>query len=273
MTTLEAIILKAWENREDIRPGIKSPFAEAIREAIQLLDSGEYRIAEKRVGTWHVNEWLKTAVLLSFRLFPNLRYTQPTVCFDKVPLKFENWNKEDFEKAGIRAVPGAIVRQGSFLGYNTVVMPSFVNIGSYIGSGTLIDSFATIGSCAQVGQNCHISANVLLGGVLEPIQASPVIIEDNCFIGARCDIVEGALIEEGAVLGMGVAIGGSTPIVDRSSGKIIYGRVPAYSVVVPGSLPSKDNASGPALSCAVIVKKVTAETRAKTGINELLRVA
>lgn len=273
MNTLEAIIHQAWEHRTEIQPGVDGPFAEAIREVIQLLDRGEYRIAEKRNDSWRVNEWLKKAVLLSFRLLPNQRSTQPTICYDKVPLKFEYWSERDFDKAGIRVVPGAIVRKGSYLGDNTIIMPSFINIGSYVGAGTLVDSYATIGSCAQVGSNCHISANVLLGGVLEPLQANPVIVEDNCFIGARCDIVEGAIIEEGAVLGMGVAIGASTPIVDRSTGDIYYGRVPAYSVVVPGSLPPKNNQTGPSLACAVIVKKVTAETRAKTSLNELLRVA
>jgi 2,3,4,5-tetrahydropyridine-2-carboxylate N-succinyltransferase len=271
MNTLAVIINQAWENKASIAPGIKGQFADAIFESIQLLDSGEQRVAEKKGNTWIVNDWLKKAVLLSFRLLPNVRLEHPTVCFDKVPLKFDDWVKKDFEQAGLRIVPGAVVRFGSYLGSDTVVMPSFVNIGSYVDSGTMIDSYATIGSCAQIGKNCHISANVLVGGVLEPLQASPVIIEDNCFIGARCDIVEGVIIEEGAVIGMGVALGQSTPIYDRETGQITYGRVPSYSVVVPGSLPPKDGKVGPGLNCAVIVKRVTAETKAKTSLNELLR--
>jgi 2,3,4,5-tetrahydropyridine-2-carboxylate N-succinyltransferase len=273
MNTLAAIINQAWESRTSIAPGIKGQFADAIYESIQLLDRGEQRVAEKKGQTWQVNDWLKKAVLLSFRLFPNILSSQPMVCYDKVPLKFDNWDKKDFEQARIRVVPGAVVRMGSYLGNDTVVMPSFVNIGSFVDSGTMIDSYATIGSCAQVGKNCHISANVLIGGVLEPLQASPVIIEDNCFIGARCDIVEGVIIEEGAVIGMGVALGQSTPIVDRESGQVTYGRVPSYSVVVPGNLPSKDGKIGPGLNCAVIVKRVTAETKAKTSLNELLRAS
>lgn len=272
MNTLAAIIEQAWENKANIGPDTKGQVAEAIYEAIQLLDKGKQRIAEKQGDVWQTHAWLKKAILLAFRLFPNVYKTQPTVCHDKIPLKFEGWDKQDFEKAGIRIVPGAIVRMGSYLESDTVIMPSFINIGAYIGAGTMIDTWSTIGSCAQIGKNCHISGGVGIGGVLEPVQANPVIIEDNCFIGARSEIAEGVIVAEGAVISMGVFIGASTKIVNRQTGDITYGYIPPYSVVVPGTVPGKDPGQ-PSLNCAVIVKQVTAETKAKTSINELLRAS
>lgn len=272
MNTLAAIIDQAWDNKESIIPGMKGQFADAIYESIQLLDQGEHRVAEKKGDEWHTNVWLKKAVLLAFRLFPNIHRTEPTICYDKIPLKFEGWDKKDFEKAGVRIVPGAVIRLGSYLACNTVVMPSFVNIGAYVGEGTMIDTWSTIGSCAQIGKLCHISGGVGIGGVLEPLQANPVIIEDNCFIGARSEIAEGVIVGEGAVISMGVFLGASTKIVNRQTGEITYGYVPPYSVVVPGTVPGGEPGQ-PALNCAVIVKRVTAETKAKTSLNELLRAS
>src|SRR5688572_15849065 len=270
--TLQAIIDAAWEERETIGSGGGGELREAVEEAIALLDSGRARVAEKGPEGWRVNQWLKKAVLLSFRLNP----MEPiaggpggAAWWDKVPSKFLGWGEEAFAAAGFRAVPGAIVRRGAFVGKGAVLMPSFVNIGAYVDEGTMVDTWATVGSCAQIGKNVHISGGTGIGGVLEPLQAGPVIIEDNCFIGARSEVAEGVIVEEGAVLSMGVFIGASTKIVERETGEVHMGRVPAYSVVVPGTLPGRDR--GPGLACAVIVKRVDARTRSKTGINELLR--
>lgn len=262
MEKLIKTIEDAWEGRETITPGDWS--AVAIGEALSLLDRGDVRIAEKTAEGWKVNTWLKKAVLLSFRISEN-KMIEGGPWYDKVPLKFAKWSASDFEKSGIRAVPGSIVRYGAYIASGVVLMPSFVNIGAYVGEGTMVDTWATVGSCAQVGKNCHISGGAGIGGVLEPVQADPVIIEDNCFIGARSEVAEGMLVEEGAVLSMGVYLGKSTPILDRASGEISFGKIPAYSVVIPGIVPEKNTYA------AVIVKKVDAGTRAKTSINELLR--
>ncbi|HKR25378.1 MAG TPA: 2,3,4,5-tetrahydropyridine-2,6-dicarboxylate N-succinyltransferase [Allosphingosinicella sp.] len=265
---LERVIDAAWEDRDNLGPGVKG----AVETAIGLLDSGEARVAEKGPGGWTVNQWLKKAVLLSFRLNPMEAIPGGpggAPWWDKVPSKFTGWDAARFEAAGFRAVPGAIVRRGAHIARNAVLMPSFVNIGAHVGEGTMIDTWATVGSCAQIGANVHISGGTGIGGVLEPLQAGPVIVEDDCFIGARSEVAEGVIVEQGAVISMGVFIGASTKIVDRATGEVVYGRVPAYSVVVPGTLPGK--AGGPGLACAVIVKRVDARTRSKTGINELLR--
>ncbi len=270
---LRTVIERAWEERDAISSSTGGEMREAVRAAIDALDAGQARVAEKGPDGWTVNQWLKKAVLLSFRLNP----MEPIPggpggahWWDKVPSKFAGWGENRFGAAGFRAVPGAIVRRGAFIGRNAVLMPSFVNIGAYVDEGTMVDTWATVGSCAQIGKNVHISGGTGIGGVLEPLQAGPVIIEDDCFIGARSEVAEGVVVERGAVLSMGVFIGASTKIVDRESGEILIGRVPAYSVVVPGSLPSKTG-SGPSLACAVIVKRVDAQTRSKTSINELLR--
>ncbi|HEX8668333.1 MAG TPA: 2,3,4,5-tetrahydropyridine-2,6-dicarboxylate N-succinyltransferase [Allosphingosinicella sp.] len=268
---LQATIEAAWERREEIGAG-DGEVREAVEAAIRLLDSGEARVAEKGHGGWQVNQWLKKAVLLSFRLTPMEAISGGpggASWWDKVPSKFAGWGPDRFAAGGFRAVPGAIVRRGAFVAKGAVLMPSFVNIGAYVGEGTMVDTWATVGSCAQIGRNVHISGGTGIGGVLEPLQAGPVIIEDDCFIGARSEVAEGVVVEEGAVLSMGVFIGASTKIVDRASGEVFMGRVPAYSVVVPGTLPAKDG--GPSLACAVIVKRVDAKTRSKTSINELLR--
>jgi 2,3,4,5-tetrahydropyridine-2-carboxylate N-succinyltransferase len=271
---------KAWERRETLKPSTRGRAREAVDEAISLLDSGRFRVAEKdpKTGAWTTHPWLKKAVLLSFRLHPNrIMHTGRGVFeqgalgpwWDKVPGKFATWNEAKFTEAGFRAVPGAIVRRGAFIAKNVVLMPSFVNIGAYVDEGTMIDTWATVGSCAQIGKNVHISGGAGIGGVLEPLQAGPTIIEDGCFIGARSEVAEGVIVGEGAVLSMGVFLSGSTKIVDRATGEVFRGRVPPYSVVVPGALP--DPKGGPSLACAVIVKRVDAQTRAKTGVNELLR--
>jgi 2,3,4,5-tetrahydropyridine-2-carboxylate N-succinyltransferase len=266
--TIEA----AWERRDSVGAGDRD-VAEAVEAAIASLDSGEARVAERGAdGGWTVNQWLKKAVLLSFRLSPMEAIPGGpggAAWWDKVPSKFLGWDAARFAAAGFRAVPGAIVRHGAFIAPGAVLMPSFVNIGASVGEGTMVDTWATVGSCAQIGRNVHISGGTGIGGVLEPLQAGPVIIEDDCFIGARSEVAEGVIVEQGAVLSMGVFLGASTKIVDRASGEIFYGRVPAYSVVVPGTLPGK--AGGPGLACAVIVKRVDERTRAKTSINELLR--
>jgi 2,3,4,5-tetrahydropyridine-2-carboxylate N-succinyltransferase len=263
----------AFEQREGIGPSTKGAARDAVEAALDLLDRGEARVAERGAnGDWKVNQWLKKAVLLSFRLTPMEAIPGGpggALWWDKVPSKFEGWDAARFTEAGFRAVPGAIVRRGAFVGKGAVLMPSFVNIGAHVGEGTMIDTWATVGSCAQIGRNVHISGGTGIGGVLEPLQAGPVIIEDDSFIGARSEVAEGVVVEQGAVISMGVFLGASTKIVDRASGEVIYGRVPAYSVVVPGTLPGKDG--GPGLACAVIVKRVDAKTRSKTGINELLR--
>jgi 2,3,4,5-tetrahydropyridine-2,6-dicarboxylate N-succinyltransferase len=269
---LERVIDAAWEERDGIGPGTKGEVRGAVEAAIALLDSGAARVAEKGAGGWTVNQWLKKAVLLSFRLNPMAAIPGGpggATWWDKVPSKFLGWDEAAFGAAGFRAVPGAIVRRGAFVAKGAVLMPSFVNIGAYVGEGTMIDTWATVGSCAQIGANVHISGGTGIGGVLEPLQAGPVIVEDDCFIGARSEVAEGVVVEQGAVISMGVFIGASTKIVDRATGEVSYGRVPAYAVVVPGTLPGKDG--GPSLACAVIVKRVDAQTRSKTGINELLR--
>jgi 2,3,4,5-tetrahydropyridine-2-carboxylate N-succinyltransferase len=273
----------AWEARDTLNTEYRGKYREAVQGALEMIDCGRFRVADKADGQWVVHDWLKKAVLLSFRLNANqLMHTgrglfeeAPIGPFwDKVPNKFAKWTDKTFQDAGFRAVPGAIVRHGAFIGKNVVLMPSFVNIGAFVDEGTMVDTWATVGSCAQIGKNVHLSGGVGIGGVLEPLQASPTIIEDNCFIGARSEVVEGCIIREGSVLGMGVFIGKSTRIVDRSTGEVFYGEVPPYSVVVAGSMPSSNataNTAAPNLYCAVIVKRVDAQTRSKTGINELLR--
>ncbi|MDB5721448.1 MAG: dapD [Alphaproteobacteria bacterium] len=270
---LQTIIEAAWEDRDSIGASTSGDTRNAVDQAIGLLDSGRARVAEKGPDGWTVNQWLKKAVLLSFRLNPMEAIPGGpggATWWDKVPSKFLDMSEGDFSEAGFRAVPGAIVRRGAFIGKGAVLMPSFVNIGAFVGEGTMVDTWATVGSCAQIGRNVHISGGTGIGGVLEPLQAGPVIIEDDCFIGARSEVAEGVIIERGAVLSMGVFLGASTKIVDRDSGEIHIGRVPAYSVVVPGTLPPRDG-TGPSLACAVIVKRVDARTRSKTSINELLR--
>ena len=269
---LEKIINESFEKKEKVGPKSDKKLVKAINETIELVDSGKIRVANKIGGDWVVNQWIKKAILLSFRINKMEMMKGPyTTWYDKVPGKTVNWKEKDWKNAGYRHVPNGVVRKGAYIAKNVVLMPSFVNLGAYVDEGTMIDTWASVGSCAQVGKNCHISGGAGIGGVLEPLQAGPVIIEDNCFIGARSEIAEGVLVEEGAVLSMGVYIGASTKIVDRNSGEIHYGKVPAYSVVVPGSLPNKANPDGPSLYCAVIVKKVDEKTRSKTSINDLLR--
>jgi 2,3,4,5-tetrahydropyridine-2-carboxylate N-succinyltransferase len=269
--TLESVIDAAFERRADITPGrVPAELAEALDHVIQGLNAGHLRVAEKVDGIWVTSQWLKKAVLLYFRTHDNQIVAGPgTAWFDKVPLRFQDYTPDRFRADGVRVVPMAVARTGSFIGRNVVMMPSFVNIGAYVGDGTMVDTWATVGSCAQIGKNVHLSGGVGIGGVLEPLQANPTIIEDNCFVGARSEIVEGVIVEENSVISMGVFIGQGTRIYDRSSGQVHYGRVPSGSVVVPGTLPSADGSH--ALSCAVIVKRVDAQTRAKTSINELLR--
>lgn len=276
---LAAHIDAAWERRDELSPQSKGADVEAIEAALDLLDSGEARVASRGSdGVWSTQQWLKKAVLLSFRITPNQLIgaahgnaidPSPGPWWDKVHSKFRGWGDASFQKAGFRAVPGAIVRRGSFIGRNVVLMPSFVNIGAYVDEGTMVDTWATVGSCAQIGKHVHISGGAGIGGVLEPVQANPTIIEDNCFIGARSEVAEGVIVREGAVLAMGTFITQSTKIVDRATGAVSRGEIPPYSVVVPGSLP--DPKGGPSLACVVIVKRVDAQTRAKTGVNELLR--
>ncbi|MDE1484189.1 2,3,4,5-tetrahydropyridine-2,6-dicarboxylate N-succinyltransferase [Xenorhabdus bovienii] len=268
---IQAIIGNAFENRTDITPStVDEATRSAVNQVIQMLDSGKLRVAEKIAGQWVTHQWLKKAVLLSFRINDNqVIEGAESRYFDKVPMKFADYDQSRFEKEGFRVVPPAAVRQGAYIARNSVLMPSYVNIGAYVDEGTMVDTWATVGSCAQIGKNVHLSGGVGIGGVLEPLQANPTIIEDNCFIGARSEIVEGVIVEEGAVISMGVYIGQSTKIYDRETGEIHYGRVPAGSVVVSGNLPSKDGSYS--LYCAVIVKKVDAKTRGKVGLNELLR--
>lgn len=271
MKEIQKIIEQAFEDRANISPSSVDPEVKnSILAALDLLNKGHARVAEKMNGEWVVNQWLKKAVLLSFRINDNqVMHAGESTYFDKVPLKYEGYGRADFNKDGVRVVPGASVRTGSFIGQNVVVMPSFVNIGAFVNDGCMIDTWATVGSCAQIGKNVHLSGGVGIGGVLEPLQAGPTIIEDNCFIGARSEIVEGVIVEEGSVISMGVYIGQSTKIFDRETGEVHYGRVPAGSVVVPGTLPSSCGTCQ--LYAAIIVKKVDAKTLAKTGINELLR--
>jgi 2,3,4,5-tetrahydropyridine-2,6-dicarboxylate N-succinyltransferase len=275
---LEKTIDAAFERREEIGPTTKGAVRESVDQALDLLDRGTARVAERAAdGAWKVNQWLKKAVLLSFRL--NDMSVIPggpahAAWWDKVPSKFNNWDDKSFRAAGFRAVPGCVVRRSAYIAPGVVLMPSFVNLGAYVDTGTMVDTWATVGSCAQIGKNCHISGGVGIGGVLEPLQAGPVIVEDNCFIGARSEVAEGVIVREGAVLSMGVFIGASTRIVDRETGAVVQGEVPPYSVVVPGSMPGAPHRNGkaaPNLYCAVIVKRVDEKTRAKTSINELLR--
>jgi 2,3,4,5-tetrahydropyridine-2-carboxylate N-succinyltransferase len=280
---LESVINAAWDDRDNVGLNTKGEIRDAVEEALAGLDNGTIRTAEP-LGNhkWQVNEWAKKAVLLSFRLNdmeiipggPTDPELGPSVWWDKVPSKFAGWGANRFREAGFRAVPNCVVRRSAFIAKGVVLMPSFVNLGAYVDQGSMVDTWATVGSCAQIGKNVHLSGGVGIGGVLEPLQASPVIIEDNCFIGARSEVVEGVIVEEGSVLSMGVFISATTKIIDRSTGEIFIGRVPSYSVVVPGSLPGKplpDGTPGPSLSCAVIVKRVDAQTRSKTSINDLLR--
>ena len=273
---LRAAIEALWEERDTLSSGTSGEARAVIMAALEALDAGKLRVAEPTPGGWVVHEWLKKAVLMSFRISDAapMPGAGGAPVFDKVAMKFAGWGENRFADAGFRAVPGAVVRHSAHIAPGVILMPCFVNVGAYVGSGTMIDTWATVGSCAQVGRNCHISGGVGLGGVLEPLQASPVIIEDDCFIGARSEVAEGVVVERGSVLAMGVFLGASTRIIDRASGEVFLGRVPAYSVVVPGSLPGKplpDGTPGPALACAVIVKRVDERTRAKTSINELLR--
>ena len=269
-TELKNKIESAWENITKISPN-DTDIADAVNEVIKKLDNGQFRIAEKNGNDWIVNQWLKKAVLISFRINDNEILKGPyTSWYDKVKGKTVDWNEDQWKEAGYRHVPNGTVREGSFIGKGVVLMPSFVNIGAYIDEGTMVDTWATVGSCAQIGKNCHLSGGVGIGGVLEPLQANPVIIEDNCFVGARAEVAEGVIVREGSVLSMGVYLGASTKIVNRSTGEISYGEVPAYSVVVPGSLPNEDPKK-PSLYCVVIVKTVDENTRKKTSINDLLR--
>jgi 2,3,4,5-tetrahydropyridine-2-carboxylate N-succinyltransferase len=277
LTELQATIDAAWEDRNAVSAETKGAVRDAVDAALDALDGGEVRVAEKVDGAWRVNQWLKKAVLLSFRLndmTPIAGGPGDGNWYDKVASKFDGWSTERFAEAGFRAVPNCVVRHSAYLAPGVVLMPSFVNLGAYVDSGTMVDTWATVGSCAQVGRNCHISGGAGIGGVLEPVQADPVIIEDNCFIGARSEVAEGVIVEEGSVLSMGVYLGASTKIYDRETGEIHMGRVPAYSVVVPGSLPGRpapDGGPGASLYCAVIVKRVDKQTRDKTSINDLLR--
>jgi len=278
LADLQPVVDAAWENRDTISPATKGAEREAVEETLQALDNGSARVAEKTEDGWVVNQWLKKAVLLSFRLNDMEIIKggpgQNSNWYDKVPSKFEGWTEAKFKEAGFRAVPNCVVRRSAYIAPGAVLMPSFVNLGAYVDSGTMVDTWVTVGSCAQIGKDVHLSGGVGIGGVLEPLQADPVIIEDNCFIGARSEVVEGVIVEEGSVLSMGVFISASTKIINRDTGEIHIGRVPAYSVVVPGSLPGKplpDGSPGPSLYCAVIVKTVDEQTRSKTSINDLLR--
>lgn len=270
-TDLQAVLEKAWDDRANLSSStVSAEVRDAVNTALAGLDAGTLRVAEKKDGDWIVNQWLKKAVLLSFRLNDNVvMNTSPMQFFDKVPLKFQDFTDEDFKAGGYRVVPNAVARRGAFIGKNVVLMPSYVNIGAYVDENTMVDTWATVGSCAQIGKNVHLSGGVGIGGVLEPLQANPTIIEDNCFIGARSEVVEGVIIEENSVLAMGVFISQSTKIYNRETGEVTYGRVPFGSVVVPGTLPAADGSYS--LACAVIVKRVDAKTRAKTSINDLLR--
>ena len=275
MTALQSRIEALWDRRDQLSPTTTGADRASVEEALEMLDSGQARVAEPDGnGGWKVNQWLKQAVLMSFRLADSAPMDISTGAYDKVPLKFEGWGENRFREAGFRVVPGAVVRRSAYIARNVVLMPSFVNLGARVEENTMVDTWATVGSCAQIGKNVHLSGGVGIGGVLEPLQANPVVIEDDCFIGARSEVVEGVIVERGSVLSMGVFISATTKIVDRTTGEIFMGRVPSYSVVVPGSLPGKplpDGSPGPSLYCAVIVKRVDAQTRAKTAINELLR--
>ncbi len=274
-TALQARIEALWARRDTLNPQTLGPDRAAVDEALEMLDAGGARVAEPDgQGGWKVNQWLKQAVLMSFRLNDSKVMDTAAGAYDKVALKFEGWGENRFKAAGFRAVPGAVVRKSAYIAPGVVLMPSFVNLGAYVDTNTMVDTWATVGSCAQIGKNCHISGGAGIGGVLEPLQANPVVIEDDCFIGARSEVAEGVIVERGSVLSMGVYLGASTKIVDRATGEVFYGRVPAYSVVVSGTMPGKplpDGTPGPNLYCAVIVKRVDERTRSKTSINELLR--
>ena len=270
--SFEKIINEAWENKSQINSKSNKKLLKTINQTIELLDSGKIRVAEKKNSSWITNQWVKKAILLSFRVNEMKTSKGPySTWFDKIEGKTQKWDKKKLIKAGFRSVPNGVVRKGAFIAKNVILMPSFVNLGAYVDEGTMIDTWASVGSCAQVGKNCHISGGAGIGGVLEPMQANPTIIEDNCFVGARSEVVEGVIVGEGSVLSMGVFIGKSTKIVNRSNGEILFGKIPPYSVVVPGSLPSKNNPDGPALYCVVIIKQVDEKTRSKTSINDLLR--
>ncbi len=272
--SLQSTIEALWEKRDTLSATTQGAPREAVEAALEMLDSGKARVAEPGANGWQVNQWLKQAVLLSFRLTDSAPMDTVAGAYDKVPLKWEGWGPNRWKEAGFRAVPGAVARRSAYIAPNVVLMPSFVNLGAHVGANTMVDTWATVGSCAQIGKNVHLSGGVGIGGVLEPLQANPVIIEDDCFIGARSEVVEGVIVEQGSVLSMGVFLSATTKIIDRSTGEIFIGRVPSYSVVVPGNLPGKplpDGSPGPSLYCAVIVKRVDAQTRAKTSINDLLR--
>ena len=272
LKSFEKIINEAWENKNQVNSKSNKKLLKTISETIELLDSGKIRVAEKKNSSWITNQWVKKAILLSFRVNEMKTSKGPySTWFDKIEGKTQKWDKKKLIKAGFRSVPNGVVRKGAFIAKNVILMPSFVNLGAYVDEGTMIDTWASVGSCAQVGKNCHISGGAGIGGVLEPMQANPTIIEDNCFVGARSEVVEGVIVGEGSVLSMGVFIGKSTKIVNRSNGEILFGKIPPYSVVVPGSLPSKNDPDGPALYCVVIIKQVDEKTRSKTSINDLLR--
>ncbi len=277
ISSLQQPIEALWERRDTLSSATQGADRDAVEAALEAMDSGAARVAEKTSSGWTVNQWLKKAVLMSFRLYDSkpMEYSAAGApAYDKVPLKTEGWGENRFKEAGFRVVPGAVIRRSAYIAPGAVLMPSFVNLGARVGANTMVDTWATVGSCAQIGANCHLSGGVGIGGVLEPLQANPVIIEDDCFIGARSEVAEGVVVEQGAVLSVGVFIGASTKVIDRATGEVYYGRVPAYSVVIPGALPGKplpDGSPGPGLACAVIAKRVDAGTRAKTSINELLR--
>ena len=270
--SFEKIINEAWDNKNQIDSNSDKKLLNSISETIELLDSGKIRVAEKKDKQWYVNQWIKKAILLSFRVNKMKASKGPySTWYDKIEGKTQGWDEKKMIQAGFRYVPNGVIRKGAFIAKNVVLMPSFINIGAYVDEGSMIDTWASVGSCAQVGKSCHISGGAGIGGVLEPMQANPTIIEDNCFVGARAEIAEGVIVGKGSVLSMGVYIGGSTRIFDRATGEIHYGKVPEYSVVVPGAMPSKNNPDGPSLYCVVIVKKVDEKTRSKTSINDLLR--
>ena len=270
--SFEKIIIESWNNKDRVNSKSDKKILNAISETIELLDSGKVRVSEKKDNKWHVNQWIKKAILLSFRVNKMKTTKGPySTWYDKIDGKTQDWNEKKIIEAGFRYVPNGVIRKGAFIAKNVVLMPSFVNVGAYVDQGTMIDTWASVGSCAQVGKDCHISGGAGIGGVLEPMQANPTIIEDNCFIGARAEVAEGVVVGKGSVLSMGVYIGASTRIIDRATGEIHYGKVPNYSVVVPGTMPSKNKPDGPALYCVVIVKKVDEKTRSKTSINDLLR--
>jgi len=270
--SFEKIINEAWNNKNQVNSKSDKKILNAIGKTIELLDSGKIRVAEKKNNQWHVNQWIKKAILLSFRVNKMKASKGPySTWYDKIDGKTQGWNEKKIAAAGFRYVPNGVIRKGAFVAKNVVLMPSFLNVGAFVDEGSMIDTWASVGSCAQVGKNCHISGGAGIGGVLEPMQANPTIIEDNCFVGARAEIAEGVIVGKGSVLSMGVYIGASTRIFDRATGEIHYGKVPDYSVVVPGTMPSKNNPDGPSLYCVVIVKKVDEKTRSKTSINDLLR--